>query len=99
MSVCPPLLPQVSTEGGNDGSVPLRSDRIRQLTKEWLKSGQDSIPGELENLLQNIGDLQVMEDGFVGEVPFVNRKHLRVERSILKRYKLGTLALHLHFQK
>jgi hypothetical protein len=62
----------------------LRSDRIQQLVKKWLESGEDRIPEELGNLLQ---------------CP-VNPEWLQVfSRRIVERYKDGSLSLHFHISE
>jgi hypothetical protein len=80
----PAMFPPDYHGGRHDGSVSERSDHIQQSVKEWLESGEDGIPDELRNLLQNS----------------VNAKGFQVfSRRILERYKNGSLTLHFHIEE
>src|SRR5450759_3128629 len=63
------------------GANKMSAERIRSLVEEWLKSGDNCVPGELKNLLQHR----------------VNPQQLKVlNRRIVERYKDGSLSLHFH---
>jgi hypothetical protein len=61
-----------------------KSDRIRSLVKEWIKTGEDRLSDELENLLHNA----VNSEGFQVFSP-----------RILERYKNGSVSLHFHISE
>jgi hypothetical protein len=61
-----------------------KSERIQELVKEWIKSGNNYIPDELQNLMK--GDVHP---------PIPERS----QRRIIERYKDGSLTLHFHFSR
>jgi hypothetical protein len=76
-----------------------RSERIQRLVKEWLKNGNNGLPDELKDLLQNPIDSQMLKGGFE-IVPVFKGSRFGVKKdSILERYKHRRISLHLHFFK